>query len=189
VLLGSILLLATLPLWPLIALAIKLDSPGPVLFFQVRLSKEGRPFNFIKFRSMYRDAESRLPSLLAHNETDGPVFKIRRDPRITRVGRILRRTSLDEIPQLINVLLGDMSLVGPRPPIPEEVEKYRESDYHRLAVKPGLTCLWQVSGRSECTFDEWMHYDAAYVRGISLWMDVVILVRTVRAVLSCRGAY
>jgi lipopolysaccharide/colanic/teichoic acid biosynthesis glycosyltransferase len=105
------------------------------------------------------------------------------------LGRILRRTSLDELPQLINVVLGDMSLVGPRPPIPHEVEQYRPSDRHRLAVKPGLTCLWQVSGRSECTFDQWMEYDAAYVHGISLWMDVVILVRTVRAVLSCRGAY
>ncbi len=187
--LGLVLLLATLPLWPLIALAIKLDSPGPVLHVQIRLGKNGRPFRFFKFRSMFRDAESRRAALLPNNEADGPVFKIRRDPRITRVGRILRRTSADELPQLVNVVLGDMSLVGPRPPLPHEVEQYRLSDRLRLAVKPGLTGLWQVNGRGQCSFDEWMEYDARYVRQISFWLDLSILVRTVWAVLSCRGAY
>jgi exopolysaccharide biosynthesis polyprenyl glycosylphosphotransferase len=182
-------LIGSLPLWVAIAIAIKLDSPGPVLHVQQRVGLNGRRFRFYKFRSMYADAEKRLESLLEHNEATGPVFKMRNDPRITRVGAILRRSSLDELPQLINILQGEMSLVGPRPPLPREVEQYRVSDRLRLAVKPGLTCLWQISGRSDCSFDQWMEMDVAYVRNLSLKLDLAILVRTFWAVLSCRGAY
>ncbi len=189
VIFASLGLIGSIPLWVVIAIAIKLDSPGPVLHVQERVGLNGRRFRFYKFRSMYVDAESRLESLLEHNEVTGPVFKMRNDPRVTRVGAILRRSSLDELPQLINVLASDMSLVGPRPPLPREVEQYRVSDYVRLAVKPGLTCLWQISGRANCNFDRWMELDRAYVRNLSLKLDLIILVRTVWVVLSCRGAY
>lgn len=189
VVLAGLVLAATLPIWLAIVIAIKLDSPGRAIFVQERVGRHGRRFRFYKFRSMYVDAERRLSELQAHNEVDGPVFKMRKDPRISRVGSLLRRTSLDELPQLINVLKGDMSMVGPRPPLPREVEKYRPSDAIRLSVKPGLTCLWQIRGRSTLSFDTWMEYDREYVRNLSLWLDVSILVRTVWAVLSCRGAF
>lgn len=182
-------LVATLPIWLGIVLAIRLDSPGPAIFMQQRVGLHGRRFRFYKFRSMYVDAEQRLAEVQAHNEIDGPVFKMRNDPRVSRVGAFLRRTSLDELPQLINVLMGDMSLVGPRPPLPREVEKYRPSDLVRLSVKPGLTCLWQIRGRSNVGFDQWMAYDREYVRNMSFWLDLQILLRTVWVVISCRGAY
>ncbi len=182
-------LIATSPIWLVILVAIKLDSPGPAIFVQERVGKHGRRFRFYKFRSMYVDAELKLSELQAQNEVDGPVFKIRKDPRISRAGAFLRRTSLDELPQLINVLKGDMSMVGPRPPLPREVDQYRPSDSIRLSVKPGLTCLWQIRGRSTLSFDTWMEYDREYVRNLSIWLDTSILVRTVWAVLSCRGAY
>jgi lipopolysaccharide/colanic/teichoic acid biosynthesis glycosyltransferase len=156
---------------------------------QERVGLHGRRFRFYKFRSMYVDAEQRLAEVQAHNEIDGPVFKMRNDPRVSRVGALLRRTSLDELPQLLNVLMGDMSLVGPRPPLPREVEKYRPSDLVRLSVKPGLTCLWQIRGRSNVGFDKWMEYDREYVRNMSFLLDVQILLRTVWVVISCRGAY
>ena len=187
--LAALGLAATLPLWLLIAVAIKLDSPGPVFFVQERVGLRGRRFRFYKFRSMTEGADG-LKKQLGHlNEVGGPVFKVRSDPRMTRVGRLLRRTSLDELPQLLNVLRGEMSVVGPRPPLPDEVAQYRPSDMVRLAVKPGLTCWWQVRGRSTCDFDTWMAYDREYVYGLSPWVDALILVRTVWAVLSCRGAY
>jgi lipopolysaccharide/colanic/teichoic acid biosynthesis glycosyltransferase len=138
---------------------------------------------------MYIGAERRLADVELQNEAEGPVFKMRNDPRVSRVGAFLRRTSLDELPQLINVLRGDMSLVGPRPPLPNEVAQYRPSDLIRLSVKPGLTCLWQINGRSNVGFDQWMEYDREYVRKMSLWLDLSILARTVGAVLSMRGAY
>jgi lipopolysaccharide/colanic/teichoic acid biosynthesis glycosyltransferase len=187
--LASLGLLATLPLWLAIVVAIRLDSAGPAIFVQDRVGIRGRRFRFYKFRSMYADAEHRLAELQASNEVSGPVFKMRSDPRVTRIGALLRRTSLDELPQLLNVLKGEMSLVGPRPPLPQEVAQYRPSDAVRLSVKPGLTCLWQISGRSTVGFDEWMEFDRDYVRRMSLQLDVSILVRTVWAVLSCRGAY
>jgi exopolysaccharide biosynthesis polyprenyl glycosylphosphotransferase len=187
--LATLGLVATLPLWLGIVLAIRLDSPGPAIFIQERVGLKGRPFRFYKFRSMYVDAEQRLAEVQAHNEIDGPVFKMRNDPRVSRAGAFLRRTSLDELPQLINVLRGDMSLVGPRPPLPREVEQYRPGDIVRLSVKPGLTCLWQIRGRSHVGFDQWMEYDREYVRGMSLWLDLQILLRTVWAVISCRGAF
>ena len=189
VVLATLGLVATLPIWLGIVIAIRLDSPGPAIFMQERVGLRGRGFRFYKFRSMYVDAEQRLAEVQAHNEIDGPVFKMRHDPRITRVGALLRRTSLDELPQLINVLVGDMSLVGPRPPLPREVEQYRPSDLVRLSVKPGLTCLWQVRGRSQVGFDQWMEYDREYVRDMSLWLDLQVLLRTVWVVISCRGAY
>ena len=187
--LASLGLVATLPLWLLIVIAITRDSPGPAIFVQERVGLHGRRFRFYKFRSMHTDAETRLSDLQESNEVSGPVFKMRSDPRVTRVGQILRRTSLDELPQLINILKGDMSLVGPRPPLPREVDQYRPSDMVRLSVKPGLTCLWQVSGRSTVGFDEWMEFDRQYVHNLSLWLDVRILFRTIGAVLNMRGAY
>jgi lipopolysaccharide/colanic/teichoic acid biosynthesis glycosyltransferase len=189
VVLATLGLVGSLPLWVVIAIAIKLDSPGTLIHVQERVGLNGKRFRFYKFRSMHMDAEARLQSLLEHNEATGPVFKMRNDPRVTRVGAILRRSSLDELPQLINVLLGEMSLVGPRPPLPREVDQYRLSDYVRLSVKPGLTCLWQISGRSNCNFDQWMELDRTYVQSLSLKVDLAILARTVWAVLSCRGAF
>ena len=189
VVLASLGLVASLPLSLAIIVAIKLDSPGPALFVQERVGRYGRRFRFYKFRSMYADAERRLSELQMHNEVDGPVFKMRKDPRISKVGAFLRRSSLDELPQLINVLKGEMSMVGPRPPLPREVEQYRPSDKIRLSVKPGLTCLWQIRGRSTLGFETWMEYDREYVSNVSLWVDLSILVRTVWAVLSTRGAY
>lgn len=174
--------------WPLVALALKLDSRGPVLFRQVRSGLRGRRFELLKFRTMVEGA-STMQAQVAHlNVMDGPVFKAPDDPRITRVGRFLRRWSLDELPQLFNVLKGDMSLVGPRPPIPEEVERYEPWQRRRLAMKPGMTCLWQISGRSELDFTTWMELDLAYIDHWSLWLDVKILVLTVPAVLAGRGA-
>ena len=187
--LASLGMLATLPIWLAIVVAIRLDSPGAALFVQDRVGIHGRRFRFYKFRSMYADEEHRVGELQSSNEVSGPVFKMRADPRVTRVGNLLRRTSLDELPQLLNVLKGEMSLVGPRPPLPKEVEQYRPSDSMRLSVKPGLTCLWQISGRSTIGFDEWMELDREYIRRMSLGVDLTILMRTVWAVLSCRGAY
>ena len=187
--LACIALVAISPVWLVIVVAIRLDSPGPAIFVQDRVGRKGTVFRFYKFRSMYVDAEERLADLQAHNETDGPVFKMRNDPRVSRVGALLRQTSLDELPQLINVLKGDMSLVGPRPPLPKEVAHYRPGDAIRLSVRPGLTCLWQIRGRSTVGFEQWMEFDREYVRNMSLWLDVGILVRTVGAVLSMKGAY
>ena len=186
---ACMVLFGTLPIWLAVIVAIKLDSPGPAIFVQERMGLRGRRFRFYKFRSM-TDGADRMKADLRHlSEVDGPVFKLRVDPRITRVGRFLRRTSLDELPQLINVLKGEMSLVGPRPPLPDEVAQYRPSDMIRLAVKPGLTCWWQVRGRSSLDFETWMAFDREYVYGLSFWVDFQILLRTVQAVLSARGAY
>jgi exopolysaccharide biosynthesis polyprenyl glycosylphosphotransferase len=189
VMLSVLALCATAPLWLVIAIAIKLDSPGPVVFVQERVGQYGQRFRFLKFRSMRVDAEARLAELAAHNEVTGPVFKMRNDPRVTRVGRILRRTSLDELPQLINVLRGEMSLVGPRPALPTEVVQYRPEDHIRLAVPPGLTCLWVLAGRSNCDFNRWMEYDREYIRRFSIRLDILILLRTIGIVISGRGAY
>ena len=154
-----------------------------------RLGKNGREFTFYKLRSMHVGADSERDRLMHLNEADGPVFKLRRDPRVTRIGQILRSTSIDELPQFINVLKGDMSLVGPRPPLPEEADKYEAWQRRRLDVKPGITCLWQISGRSQIGFDEWMRLDLEYIRRQSLSTDLWILMRTVPAVLSREGAY
>jgi len=186
--LASALLVATAPLWIVVAALVRLTSPGPVLFRQRRCGRWGKEFTCYKFRTMVDGAELTRKQLEALNEVDGPVFKIRNDPRVTPVGRFLRRSSIDELPQLLNVLRGDMSIVGPRPPIPEEVARYRPRDHQRLAVTPGLTCLWQIRGRSEIKFDEWVRLDLEYIRRRSLWLDLAIVVRTIPAVLSGRGA-
>ncbi len=188
-LLGSaLLLLLTAPLQAGIALAIRSGSPGPALFRQQRCGRSGRVFTMYKFRTMVDGAEERLDEVAHLNEMKGPVFKSRQDPRITPLGRWLRRFSLDELPQLWNVLKGDMSLVGPRPPIPEEVQQYERWQRRRLAMKPGLTCLWQIRGRNEVDFDEWMRMDLEYIDSWSPWLDLKILFKTVPVVLSGRGA-
>jgi len=185
-LLGLVLLL---PLLPAIVALIKLDSPGPILFRQKRVGQGGRLFTCYKFRSMVPDAESRKAELAALNEATGAAFKIRNDPRITAIGHFLRRSSLDEVPQLFNVLTGQMSMVGPRPQIPSEVELYAPWHRGRLAVTPGITCLWQISGRSQVGFDEWMRLDLEYVRRRSLALDLKILLGTLPAVIARKGAY
>jgi exopolysaccharide biosynthesis polyprenyl glycosylphosphotransferase len=181
--------LLLLPVFAVLAILIRLDSPGPVIYASQRVGKGGRLFRFFKFRSMVSGADRYLDHLRQYNEVDGPVFKMANDPRITRMGRFLRRSSLDELPQLFNVLWGDMSLVGPRPPILEEVVQYAPWQRARLSVKPGITCLWQISGRSRLGFDEWMRLDLEYVQNRSFWLDSKILLRTIPAVLSRKGAY
>jgi exopolysaccharide biosynthesis polyprenyl glycosylphosphotransferase len=185
---ASFLLLLAMPIVSLIALAIKLTSGGTVLFRQTRCGLNGRFFTLYKFRTMVEDAEERRGDLLHLNEMNGPVFKLRSDPRVTWFGRFLRRYSLDELPQLWNVLRGDMSLVGPRPPIPEEVARYQRWQRRRLAMKPGLTCLWQVSGRNDLDFDRWMQLDLEYIDSWSPMLDFKIMLKTIPAVLSGRGA-
>jgi exopolysaccharide biosynthesis polyprenyl glycosylphosphotransferase len=182
-------LVALAPVLLAVAVAIRLDSAGPTFYRQVRIGKDGRRFQMLKFRSMRRDADGLITSLLDRNEVTGPMFKIRCDPRITRVGRFLRRYSLDELPQLINVVRGDMSLVGPRPPMPSEIEKYEDWQLGRLRAVPGITGLWQVSGRSEVPFHDMVRLDLHYIRNWSFGLDVEILLRTVPAVLTTKGAY
>ena len=173
-----------------IALAVKLTSPGPVIFSQVRVGRYGRHFRFYKFRSMYVDAEARKAELLSQNESkDGVIFKMKDDPRITKVGKFLRRTSLDEMPQLWNVFIGDMSLVGPRPPVPSEVAEYTLEDRKRLDVIPGITCLWQIKGRSEIPFHEQVRLDKEYILAPGFWKDVKILLKTIPAIIGGKGAY
>jgi exopolysaccharide biosynthesis polyprenyl glycosylphosphotransferase len=183
-----LLLLLGIPVVLVIAVLIKVTSGGRVLFRQTRCGLNGRFFTLYKFRTMVEDAEERRRELLHLNEMDGPVFKLRGDPRVTAFGRFLRRFSLDELPQLWNVLRGDMSLVGPRPPIPEEVAKYQRWQRRRLAMKPGLTCLWQVSGRNDLDFDRWMQLDLEYIDSWTPMLDFKILLRTIPAVLSGKGA-
>lgn len=185
---SATMMVALFPVFSIVAVAIKVTSPGPVVFGQTRSGQSGRLFKLYKFRSMVVDAEDKLAELTDLNEMDGPVFKIRRDPRITKVGRFIRRTSIDELPQLYNVLKGEMSLVGPRPPLPEEVEKYERWQRRRLSVRPGITCIWQVSGRNQIDFDEWMRLDLQYIDNWSLSLDIKILVRTFAAVLTAKGA-
>ena len=183
-------IVSLLPLFLALVIAIKLTSPGPIIFSQVRVGRFGRHFRFYKFRSMYQDAEARKAALAAQNESsDGVIFKMKNDPRITPVGRFLRKFSLDELPQLFNVLVGDMSLVGPRPPVPSEVAQYTLEDRKRLNVIPGITCIWQVSGRSEIPFNEQVRLDKQYIGSRGFGRDLIILLKTIPAILSGRGAY
>lgn len=187
--LSGLALLSLMPLFLLLAAAIRLESPGPVLFRQTRIGRDGRAFTMLKFRSMYRDAEARRAALLSQSDREGVCFKARNDPRITRVGRFLRRYSIDEMPQILNVLRGQMAIVGPRPALPEEVAAYPERALGRLAVKPGLTGIWQVSGRAEIGFDKMIDMDLAYVNARSILLDIVLVFMTFRAVIGGRGAY
>jgi exopolysaccharide biosynthesis polyprenyl glycosylphosphotransferase len=188
VVVSGVMLLLVAPVFAAVALVIKLDSAGPVFFRQRRVGLNGREFMLFKFRSMRVGAEAELARLRAQNEMDGPVFKMRQDPRVTRIGQFLRRTSIDELPQFWNVLVGHMSIVGPRPPLPDEVRQYKRWQRRRLSVKPGITCTWQVSGRNEIDFDRWMRLDLEYIDHWSLWRDVQICFQTVPAVLLARGA-
>jgi exopolysaccharide biosynthesis polyprenyl glycosylphosphotransferase len=181
-------LVALFPLFLAVSILIKLDSPGPAFFRQTRSGLNGRDFTLYKFRSMVSDAEAQKNQLATFNEMGGPVFKMKEDPRVTRIGKFIRKTSIDELPQLINVLKGEMSLVGPRPPLPEEVAKYERWQRRRLSVRPGITCIWQVSGRNQIDFDEWMRLDLQYIDNWTFLLDVKILVRTLSAVLSAKGA-
>jgi exopolysaccharide biosynthesis polyprenyl glycosylphosphotransferase len=187
--LASAILLVLSPLFAVIALAITLTSPGPVLFRQERVGVQGSHFAMLKFRSMVTDAEARLVELSALTDGNGVLFKMKNDPRVTRVGAVLRRYSLDELPQLWNVLRGDMSLIGPRPPLPSEVEQYTGRVHRRLLIKPGITGLWQVSGRSNLSWEESIRLDLSYVENWSVAGDIALLFRTVRAVLARDGAY
>jgi lipopolysaccharide/colanic/teichoic acid biosynthesis glycosyltransferase len=179
-------MLVLAPVAAVIAILVACSSPGSILFRQTRVGLHGRTFQMVKFRTMVSDAEERRAALAEHNEIKGPAFKIQRDPRITPLGRILRRTSLDEVPQLMNVLRGEMSLVGPRPPLPSEVEGYDLWHRRRLSMKPGITGLWQVNGRREPNFDRWVEIDLEYIDSWSLWLDFRILARTVPAMLEGR---
>ncbi|MCM3748269.1 sugar transferase [Paenibacillus pasadenensis] len=178
------------PVFVMIGLLIKLEDPkGSVFFYQTRVGKDGKLFRMYKFRSMVSNAEEKLKELLAQNEVQGAMFKMRDDPRVTRVGRFIRKTSIDELPQLVNVLQGSMSLVGPRPPLPREVAEYTPYDRQRLDVTPGCTGLWQVSGRSNLSFEQMVELDLSYVRNRSIFMDVRILLRTVRVLLGSKDAF
>ena len=168
---------------------VKLTSAGPVFYKQTRVGLRGRQFTLYKLRTMRIDAERQQGDIQHLNESDGPVFKVRKDPRITRVGRWMRRTSIDELPQLFNVIRGEMSLVGPRPARPGEVRRYEAWHHHRLAMKPGLTCTWQVSGRSDLSFETWVRLDLEYTQTWTLRGDFILLLKTIPAVLSMRGAW
>jgi len=187
---ASAILIALLsPLFAVIALLVKLEDGGVVFFGQTRVGRWGREFKMWKFRSMCPDAEKRLAELIALNQhAEGVTFKLKEDPRVTRIGKILRKTSLDELPQLFNVLRGEMSLVGPRPPVPREVALYSPSDRRRLEVTPGITCLWQIGGRSEIDFSGQVALDVQYIESQSFWGDCKILLKTIPAVLTGKGA-
>jgi exopolysaccharide biosynthesis polyprenyl glycosylphosphotransferase len=186
IIISSIILLLISPIMIFIAFLIKLDG-GPVFFLQKRMGLNGRRFVCIKFRTMVVNAEKMQQSLMNRNEQEGPVFKIKNDPRVTKIGRFLRKTSLDELPQFINVLRGNMSIVGPRPPIPSEVRQYKRWQTRRLSMKPGITCIWQVSGRNNIPFDQWMKLDMQYIDTWSLKLDFIILLKTIRVVLAGDG--
>ncbi|HPU63885.1 MAG TPA: sugar transferase [Mobilitalea sp.] len=189
VLLSCIALVILSPVFLLTAIAIRLESKGNIIFTQMRTGKDGKVFKMYKFRSMCDGAEQMREKLLSQNEMDGPVFKISNDPRVTKVGRFIRKTSIDELPQLINIIKGDMSIVGPRPLVTYETDQF--SDYHnrRHMVRPGLTCYWQISGRNDIPFDEWMALDLKYLEDIGFWTDIKILLKTFIVVVTGKGAY
>lgn len=186
---ASVALIILSPLFLVTAIAIRAEGRGPVIFSQVRLTKDAKPFKMFKFRSMCVDAEAKKKELQDQNEMQGPVFKIADDPRITKVGRFIRRTSIDELPQLVNILMGDMTVIGPRPPLPDEVAQYDEYQMHRLDVKTGLACYHECLGRSDSdSFDAWVEQDLKYIRERGMFTDIKILLLMVKAVLSGRGA-
>jgi exopolysaccharide biosynthesis polyprenyl glycosylphosphotransferase len=187
--LSGLALIILSPVFLVTAIAIKLDSKGPAIYSQLRAGKDGKPFKMYKFRSMCVDADEKLMDLQYLNEEDEPVFKISKDPRVTRAGHTIRKKSIDELPQLINIIRGEMSIVGPRPPLLNEVEQYTFLQMQRLNVKPGLTCYWQISGRSDLGFEEWVDLDLKYIKDRGLWTDFKTIMKTVPAVLFGRGAY
>lgn len=190
IIIASLALIILSPLFLVTIIAIKLTDGGPAFFTQVRVGRDGKNFNFYKFRSMYVDAEARKAALAAQNESaDGVLFKMKNDPRITPIGHFIRKFSIDELPQLWNVLKGDMSLVGPRPPLPAEVQLYSLEERKRLNVIPGLTCLWQISGRSDIPFKEQVRLDKEYIRTHGILNDLMILLKTIPAIISGKGAY
>lgn len=188
IILSLIALICLSPLLLIIAVLIKCDSKGTILYSQIRIGASGKPFKMYKFRSMCMDADKQLDQLAALNERDGPVFKISNDPRVTRVGRFIRKTCIDELPQLINILKGEMSIVGPRPPLPNEVDQYTPHQMRRLDVRPGLTCYWQIRKGERTTFEEWVEMDLKYIREQSLKTDIKIIFLTMRVVLFGKGS-
>ena len=190
ILVSGTALLVALPFFIMLGIAIRIESRGPVIFTQKRVGKDGRHFKFYKFRSMVSDAEKLKDKLVQENESkDGVIFKMKKDPRITKIGAFIRKFSIDELPQLLNVLIGDMSLVGPRPPVPREVAEYTLEDRKRLHAKPGITCTWQISGRSDIPFKIQAELDKEYIRSKSFWKDIKILLLTIPAVITGKGAY
>jgi exopolysaccharide biosynthesis polyprenyl glycosylphosphotransferase len=187
---SAIALFVLSPLFLIVALLIRLDSKGPIFFAQMRVGKDKKHFKMWKFRSMYIDAEAHKAALMKENEMKGGIlFKMKHDPRVTPVGHFIRKFSIDELPQLWNVFIGDMSLVGPRPPLPIEVAQYTHYQVRRLAVTPGITCIWQVSGRSEIPFEKQVKMDLQYIANQSFWFDIALLLQTIPAVLKAKGAY
>lgn len=184
-----VLAVVLIPLFFIIAIVIKLDSPGPVLFRQMRVGKNGKQFRFYKFRTMVKDAEQQREGIVSLNEATGPMFKVKNDPRITRASAFLRKTSLDELPQIINVIRGEMSLVGPRPALPNEVKEYNALGMKRLLVMPGMTGEWQVNGRSDSTFEDMIKNDMDYIKNWSIWLDIKIMIKTIPVIIYRRGAY
>lgn len=185
----SVAFIILIPIFIVIAVCIRLDSKGDVIYSQYRVGKGGKLFKMYKFRSMYVETDKEKQKLINKNEMDGPVFKMKQDPRVTKVGKVIRATSLDELPQIINVIKGDMSLVGPRPCLEQEAVNYKAKYLKRLSVEQGLTCYWQISGRSDLSFEQWMELDLKYIRERSLLVDLKILFLTIPAVLSQKGAY
>jgi len=186
---GGLIVIFT-PFFIIVSLVIKLTSKGPIIFKQIRVGRNGRHFKFYKFRSMRTDAEIAKKNIMSKNESsDGVIFKMKKDPRLTPIGGFIRKYSIDELPQLFNVLIGDMSLVGPRPPLPSEVVEYTLEDRKRLHIKPGITCLWQISGRSDIPFRQQVQLDEQYIKSSGFWADFKILLRTIPAVVMGKGAY
>ena len=186
--LSAVALVVLSPLLLVIAILIYLEDKGPVIYSQTRIGKDGRAFKLYKFRSMCVDADEKLKDLQKLNERDGPVFKIRDDPRVTKVGKFIRKTCIDELPQLVNIIKGDMSIVGPRPPLPNEVEQYNSYQKQRLLVVPGLTCYWQIQKGEETTFDEWVELDLKYIKERSILLDFRLILLTFKVILSGKGA-
>ncbi len=189
IVLSAVALICLAPLFLILAICIKCDSKGPAIFVQTRVGKNGKNFSMYKFRTMCVDAEKQLAEIAALNERDGPAFKVTDDPRVTRVGKFIRATCLDELPQLINILKGDMCIVGPRPPLPNEVELYTPYQRQRLHIKPGLTCYWQVTKHDRTTFDEWVEMDLKYIRERSFWTDIKLIFKSFYVVLHRKGDY
>lgn len=189
ILLSGIALVCLSPVFFATAIAIKLEDGGPVLFIQPRAGKDMKTFKMYKFRSMYVNADEKLAELLKDNEQTGHAFKIKNDPRITKVGKFIRKVSIDELPQLINIMKGDMSIVGPRPILPWQMEECNEYEKQRLIVQPGLTCYWQIGGRANIKWEEWVELDLDYIQNMSLWTDIKMIVKTIPAVFDSEGAY